>query len=762
MRFLLKFFSIFILIFGFFYVFAQQAPARGFTGSNVFGSLIGQSYCQSGGEVLDQFTTSGGPFTWTIPQGVKKIKVQVWGAGGSGGVGYNAPLPNSAGGGGGGGGYAEAVLQVNKGSVYKIMVGKGGKPSLTSYNTNGKEIESLVSPRTIFDLSKPGLKIAYQSSAGNSEFGINWQGVQYAIGAGGGGAGGSAETGVSQTGAMGATGISGRGYGGTLGAIGAGGGGYPSGGGLLQSADGWVAHPQPGESVGGGGGSGYIIGYASGQVEGVMKTGEDGGSKIDSTLPRISHNKGYALTIPGRGGAGANGGAGGSSGIGSIAGDGIFPGGGGGGEEKGLATLDFSRAGSGADGAVIISCAEANIISTTLPDIIPANPPNALVIINTPTNADGSYPSGVPVIFKVEPKNIGTTFTSPTFNVKLQAKLASDPDINHFADLNYNSIYGGLKQDETKSVEIQHTSALDDNQRWDFRYCVDMPPNDGKGLINELQSDGHGEDNNCSDKITIQFKSELVIIPTSPDLVPVNAPVITSGEKNTDDSYVSGTPVTFEVYAKNTGTTFNGPTFNVKLQAKLSSDPDINHFADLNYNSISGGVNQGAVKTTEIKHTSSVGDKQVWDFRYCVDFPPNDFPYHGRIEESNEGNNCSDSTVVSFNKFDKNPDPVCTINCGGGTPIPQPGGKIPNTPPVKPIFSCSAYRGSSSLFDGSIVVINEKITWKVKDNTGSFTGDSKDVYYSSLGTKYGKDVTINGVVCSGSLKVVFSPNFNEF
>ena len=255
-----------------------------------------------------------------------------------------------------------------------------------------------------------------------------------------------------------------------------------------------------------------------------------------------------------------------------------------------------------------------------------------------------------------------------------------------------------------------------------------------------------------------------------PDLTPAGAPFITKGTKNTDGSYVSGTPVTFEVYAKNIGTTFTSPAFNVKLQAKLSSDKDINHFADLSFVGISGGIAQGAIKTTEIKHTSAVGDNQTWDFRYCVDFPPNDYPYEGLIKESNEGNNCSGSTSVSFNKFEPitnpNPNPVCIVNCGGGgdrgsTPPPVGGGRIPVV--IPPAFSCNAYRGNTSVPDGGIVRINEKITWRViKISDGSFTGDFKEVYYNSPGVKLGSNVTIGNIKCSGSFKVIFNPNFNEF
>lgn len=67
------------------------------------------------------FTTSG---TFTVPNGVSQIRVQVWGAGGGGNVG-------DAGGGGGGGAYAEGILNVTPGQDYTIGVGTAGAVSTT-------------------------------------------------------------------------------------------------------------------------------------------------------------------------------------------------------------------------------------------------------------------------------------------------------------------------------------------------------------------------------------------------------------------------------------------------------------------------------------------------------------------------------------------------------------------------------------------------------------------------------------------------------
>lgn len=76
-----------------------------------------------------QVFAAPGSATWTVPAGVTRARVRVWGAGGSGGSTANV---NSAGGGGGGGGYAEAVVSVAPGASRSIVVGAGGAPNNTA------------------------------------------------------------------------------------------------------------------------------------------------------------------------------------------------------------------------------------------------------------------------------------------------------------------------------------------------------------------------------------------------------------------------------------------------------------------------------------------------------------------------------------------------------------------------------------------------------------------------------------------------------
>jgi hypothetical protein len=78
-----------------------------------------------------EFKASG---TFTIPTGVTRIVVEIWGAGAGGGTGgINVLHPpfdgqsGTGGRGGGGGAYARAALSVDAGSVLAIAIGAGGK-----------------------------------------------------------------------------------------------------------------------------------------------------------------------------------------------------------------------------------------------------------------------------------------------------------------------------------------------------------------------------------------------------------------------------------------------------------------------------------------------------------------------------------------------------------------------------------------------------------------------------------------------------------
>jgi hypothetical protein len=84
--------------------------------------------------------------TWTCPNGVNQIQVEVWGGGGGAGgrAGFRcgggsgscigncgSPLGGLKGGDGGDGGYNKQVLQVIPGQAYTITIGQGGNPGIS-------------------------------------------------------------------------------------------------------------------------------------------------------------------------------------------------------------------------------------------------------------------------------------------------------------------------------------------------------------------------------------------------------------------------------------------------------------------------------------------------------------------------------------------------------------------------------------------------------------------------------------------------------
>jgi hypothetical protein len=82
--------------------------------------------------VLDNTTPN-----WTVPAGVTRIMVEVWGGGG--GSSFDDYTPNTGGHmwGGAGGGYAKGVYSVTPGAVYNVTVGIGGTGNYSGSGQNG-------------------------------------------------------------------------------------------------------------------------------------------------------------------------------------------------------------------------------------------------------------------------------------------------------------------------------------------------------------------------------------------------------------------------------------------------------------------------------------------------------------------------------------------------------------------------------------------------------------------------------------------------
>jgi hypothetical protein len=136
-----------------------------------------------------EFTSSG---TLTIPSGVTRVLVELWGAGGGGsgsgaaycGSIFGIPVCGSgaSGTGGGGGAYVRAVVDVTSGTTYDVVVGEGGAGGA------GQPADRSVPPGTGQPGAATQLRIgttviaAAAGGAGGSEFSGGTGGVASAIG----------------------------------------------------------------------------------------------------------------------------------------------------------------------------------------------------------------------------------------------------------------------------------------------------------------------------------------------------------------------------------------------------------------------------------------------------------------------------------------------------------------------------------------------------------------------------------------------------
>lgn len=73
---------------------------------------------------VQEFTATG---TFTVPTGIKRVLVQLWGGGGGGGgLSSSNPALAKEGGGGGGGAFTLSVLPVTPGATYAVQLGSAG------------------------------------------------------------------------------------------------------------------------------------------------------------------------------------------------------------------------------------------------------------------------------------------------------------------------------------------------------------------------------------------------------------------------------------------------------------------------------------------------------------------------------------------------------------------------------------------------------------------------------------------------------------
>ena len=105
-----------------------------------------------------------GTYSLTVPAGVYRISIRIWGAGGSGNNCVNLNYP---GGGGGAGGYSEGYFAVTPGQVLTIVIGQG-----TAAAAGGASSVSIVGGATLITANGGGLgQVGGTSSVGGGGMG---------------------------------------------------------------------------------------------------------------------------------------------------------------------------------------------------------------------------------------------------------------------------------------------------------------------------------------------------------------------------------------------------------------------------------------------------------------------------------------------------------------------------------------------------------------------------------------------------------------
>ncbi len=181
--------------------------------------------------ISKSFSTKGDA-TWTVPNCVTSVTIEVWGGGGAGGGATGYP---SYGGGGSAGAYTRGVFTVTPGSTINLHVGAGGASSLTA--TNNGEASWVFSNTTILAVGGNGApgnvsgngagaaavtsgNINTGSSVANYYGGAGYAGSSSRSGSGGGSPGGGGNGGNATSSSGGAAGAAGSYSAGAAGATG--------------------------------------------------------------------------------------------------------------------------------------------------------------------------------------------------------------------------------------------------------------------------------------------------------------------------------------------------------------------------------------------------------------------------------------------------------------------------------------------------------------------------------------------------------------
>lgn len=189
------------------------------------------------GSGTQTFTGNG---TFTVPTGVYRILVEVWGGGGGGGGGGSGN--QAGGGGGGGGGYAAAWIAVSPGNQYAVTIGGGGGGGTNGNNATGGGNTTFGSLLTAN--GGVGGQGGTQATGGGGAGGGGSGAPSWVVNGGGNGGGGSISTGNGGAGGASPNALGGGGGsagiypgGGVNGNPGGAGGAYGGGGGGGSDAD---------------------------------------------------------------------------------------------------------------------------------------------------------------------------------------------------------------------------------------------------------------------------------------------------------------------------------------------------------------------------------------------------------------------------------------------------------------------------------------------------------------------------------------------
>lgn len=175
-----------------------------------------------------------------------------------------------------------------------------------------------------------------------------------------------------------------------------------------------------------------------------------------------------------------------------------------------------------------------------VPDLAPSDIPTVTGTTWTDTSVTPAvtyFVPGTSITLAAKPRNLGPGIVTATqsFKVKFQRTTtgasntvdlvnprASQPPTND-SQINTATVSGPLAGNATVATAASITDTSSGTAAstatgvvtsYDFRYCVDLPPNapNAQGLyhgaIEETQPDGHGEDNNCSGVTVVKFKSK--------------------------------------------------------------------------------------------------------------------------------------------------------------------------------------------------------------------------------------------------------------